>query len=370
MPTFGEMTEVCFGEDTYSVVEALNECCEGMGIVVAGQHEPSFKSVAIKRYNLEEMSADVLTSVQRELCLMRQLQHSNISTFRSAFVIGPELWVIFSYMDYGSAADLLQTYFNDGLPESAISIIMKSVLSALEYLHKKQIIHRGVRGSHILLSSQGKVVLSGLGYALPMSSAVCYEFSPRINSNLKWLAPEILMQNLLGYDERSDLYSVGVTACELANGVPPFHDLPKTLMLLEKLEGVGPRLLDATTLPPPDGQTQDSGVGDSETTSPPNNMQFMAHLQAMHSRCFSSHFHRFVDQCVARDSEMRKSASQLLLHPFFRHSIKSPKEQTLAELLQPALPHFVNQRAQLPRPGNGSGKHTLDGVHEWSDWNF
>ncbi|KIH43737.1 hypothetical protein ANCDUO_26251 [Ancylostoma duodenale] len=59
----------------------------------------------------------------------------------------------------------------------------------------------------------------------------------------------LVVQDLSGYSSKADIYSVGATLCEMANGFPPFGDMNRLEMLYEKSRGTTPRLLDSTTLP-------------------------------------------------------------------------------------------------------------------------
>ena len=99
---------------------------------------------------------------------------------------------------------------------------MRDVLNALEYLHKRGYIHRSIRASHILLC-QTKAVLGGFRECTSFVAhgervKVLHQMSMFSKRSLNWLAPEVLEQNILGYNEKSDIYSMGITCCELANG--------------------------------------------------------------------------------------------------------------------------------------------------------
>lgn len=140
-----------------------------------------------------------------------------------------------------------------GLPEIIVCLILRDVLFGLEYMHRKGYIHRSIRASHILLN-QTKAVLCGFRESSALINKgertdKLYDLPPNSVKSLNWMAPEVLAQNLNGYNQLSDVYSIGITACELANGLEPFSNMPTTFMLTEKMRGNQPALLDCSTCP-------------------------------------------------------------------------------------------------------------------------
>jgi STE20-related kinase adapter protein alpha len=152
--------------------------------------------------------------------LTKQLQHPNIITYYAAFVHLQEVCVVSPLMAFGSCRDLLNAHFNDGLPEQAIILILRDLLDALNYIHKKGFIHRflysmktnyclntfyfrSIRAGHILITASGKACLAGLRYACPIIfngkwQKHIHSFPSSTARNLNWLSPELLEQNLQG----------------------------------------------------------------------------------------------------------------------------------------------------------------------------
>ena len=92
---------------------------------------------------------------------------------------------------------------------------------------------RSIRAKHFLISEDGSVKLSGLRSMISVISEGARQrslhghFSSTVD-NICWLAPEVLAQDLSGYSFKSDTYSVGIAALELATGEAPFAGLPVT----------------------------------------------------------------------------------------------------------------------------------------------
>ncbi|VBB27274.1 unnamed protein product [Acanthocheilonema viteae] len=171
------------------------------------------------------------------------------------------------------------------------SVMSLSEISFVEILlpfNNNKIILKSIRCSHILLHSTGVVKLTGFRHCvflrhneLTGADNVLHNFDAEISDELLWLAPEILKQvrqDLHGYGLLSDVYSIGITICEMANGFPPFSDMDRLQMLFEKSKGTTPRLLDCTTLPDKEDMERDQ--------------------QSRQRRRFSESLHVITDNCL------------------------------------------------------------------------
>lgn len=316
----------------YKICSILGQCFNNLSSVYLSKHNVSNYLLAVKKFNLDRMTDEDLKSLHHEVVCLRHLRHPNIISYVSSFLEGFELHLVTPLMGFGSCKDLINSHFNFGLPELVICFILQDVLNGLQHIHSKGYIHRAVKASHILVSQDGRACLSGLRYMCPYSTTrkKVHLFPPSTAYNLNWLSPEVLEQNLEGYDERSDIYSVGITCCELANGTVPFAETPTTLMLIEKLAGATPHLLDCTTYYVDTGQ--DLGEdGEENACSYISEQQ----TQVLTSRKFSDSFHSIVELCLSRDVEKRPFAINLLQHTFFKQTKKC--STLLPELLRPAL---------------------------------
>lgn len=364
----------------YELLTVIGRGLEDLMTVNLARYRPTGEHVAIRRIDLESCTNDMVAYLQGELHVSKLFHHSSILPYRTIFIAENELWVVTPFMAYGSARDLISTHFTDGMNELAIAYILLGMLKALEYIHHMGYVHRSVKASHVLISADGQVCMSGLRSIFSLirhgqRARVVHDFPQYSVKVLPWFSPEVLQQNLQGYDFRSDIYSLGITACELANGHVPFKDMPATQMLLEKLNGTVPCLLDTTTIPPeeltmkPSRSGADSGICEGPGGAQhPNGEPSSSTTSHPYSRTFSPHFHAFVELCLQRDPERRPSATSLIGHSFFKQIKRRPSE-ALPELFRPVSPITSFESTQPPDSPSGlasleSGLSHL-GVDDW-----
>ncbi|CDZ98777.1 pkinase-domain-containing protein [Phaffia rhodozyma] len=258
------------------------------GTVWKAVRKDTGKVVAIKQIDLES-SNDSISEIQAEIAHLAQCDSDYITRYYGSFVRGYELWIVMEYLAGGSCYDLLRA---GTFSEPHIAVICRELLSGLKYLHSEGKIHRDIKAANILLSESGQVKLGDFGVAAQLTNNISRRRT--FVGTPFWMAPEVIRQS--GYDYKADIWSLGITAIEMANGLPPlseYHPM-RVLFLIPKAES-----------PTIEGD-------------------------------FSDAFKDFVSLCLMKDPVDRATAKDLLQHRFIR---TAGKTTILIELIEKYKEH-------------------------------
>jgi p21-activated kinase 2 len=125
------------------------------------------------------------------------------------------------YMDSGALTDFIYHYLRK-IPEDVIAYIMREALIGLKSLHKKRQLHRDLKSDNILISKEGEVKIADFGFAIQLTKDKLKRKS--VVGTPAWMAPELIKKE--DYDEKVDIWSIGMVAIELCEGEPPFLRMP------------------------------------------------------------------------------------------------------------------------------------------------
>ncbi|XP_055686079.1 serine/threonine-protein kinase mig-15 isoform X15 [Lutzomyia longipalpis] len=254
------------------------------GQVYKGRHTKTGQLAAIKVMDVtEEEEQEIKLEIN---VLKKYSNHRNIATYYGAFIKkspagkDDQLWLVMEYCGAGSVTDLVKSTKGQSLKEEWIAYICREILRGLSYLHTNKVIHRDIKGQNVLLTDNAEVKLVDFGVSAQLDRTI-----GRRNTFIGtpyWMAPEVIACDEnpdATYDNRSDLWSLGITALEMAESQPPLCDLHpmRALFLIPR-------------------------------NSPPR----------LKSRKWSKKFQGFIDTVLVKDYHQRPYTEQLLKHPFIK----------------------------------------------------
>lgn len=235
--------------------------------------------VAVKLVDLEE-AEDEVEDIQREISYLMQCSSPFVTKYLGCWLDpgSTRLAIAMEYMAGGSVADLISEAFGGPLPESACAVVCRDLLYALDYLHGEGKIHRDVKCANVLLTGAGEIRLADFGVAGTLTQTLGGNKRRTFTGTPFWMAPEVIQAHESdGYNSKCDIWSLGITAMEAANGTPPYSDLHPMRVLFFIPKNPPPRLEGAS---------------------------------------FSAEFKEFCAACLQKDPDRRPRAAQLVNHRF------------------------------------------------------
>ncbi|KAJ8015218.1 hypothetical protein DPEC_G00023850 [Dallia pectoralis] len=277
------------------------------GQVYKGRHVKTGQLAAIKVMDVTEEEEE---EIKLEINMLKAYSHHrNIATYYGAFVKScptgqdDQLWLVMEYCGAGSVTDLVKKTKGNYLKEDWIAYICREVLRGLSHLHSHHVIHRDIKGQNVLLTENAEVKLVDFGVSAQLDRTV-----GRRNTFIGtpyWMAPEVIACDEnpdSTYDYRSDLWSLGITALEMAEGAPPLCDMHpmRALFLIPRN-------------PPP----------------------------KLKSRKWSKRFLTFVESCLVKNYLHRPTTDTLLRHSFIKDL---PNERQVRIMLKDHLDRTRKKR--------------------------
>lgn len=344
---------------------------------------PPKKYCAIKVINLEHVETNFM-DIRQEVQTMRLSQNENILSCYTSFIHHTNLWLVMQLMDKGSSLRCIQQAkivyhpMNHDLPqrrvppngeeaekmtsqiplqhssipgeqqfygmtankpvttidlEYHITYILHQTILGLQYIHSHGQIHRDIKASNILLDSSASVRIADFGVSGWLINAGSKRENTRTFVGTPcWMAPEV-MEQIHGYDTKADIWSLGITALELAKGYAPYAKYPPMKVLLMTIQDEPPGF--ETYPPEKEGEEELDGfynTANEQIQGNNNNFKTQPYSSFTGRRVgnprddvpcsWSNSFQSLVKWCLQKDPAKRPNCEQLLNHEHFKIFLK------------------------------------------------
>ncbi|KAL6077453.1 Serine/threonine-protein kinase svkA [Balamuthia mandrillaris] len=295
------------GEDPNSAFTLHNKLGEGAyGIVYRAEYKNTGFILAAKV--LPQRDEKEFQNMKKEINILKKCGHECIVQYYGCATTDDAVWILMDYCGLGAIRDLIkyrQKSSSSALSEPEIAVILLNVIQGLKYLHSQGVIHRDLKSANILLNEEGVAKIADFG----VSAQTGHDQTKArtIIGTPLFMAPEVL--DGAEYNFKADIWSLGITAIEFAEGAPPYFK-EQFLRAMIRL-----------------------------TTEPPPTLQEKAK--------WSDKFHDFIATCLRKEPEARPTCDQLLQHPFIEYAKSLQASEALKALIEDCR-KLAEERLSVP----------------------
>ncbi|KAK8894062.1 serine/threonine protein kinase [Tritrichomonas musculus] len=252
--------------NNYHILDQIGE--GSFGRVYKARRKFTGRIVAIKMINKLGQSKEDINSFRGEIAILKKVDHPNIMRHIEIFETNTDICLV-SELARGDLFQIIDD--NQTLPEDILKSVAAQLVSALTNLHQHRIIHRDMKPQNVLICANGALKVCDFGFARALSCNTLVLTS--IKGTPLYMAPELVQEQ--PYDEKVDVWSLGVILYELYYGKTPFftNSIYKLIQMIvnEKITWPGK---------------------------------------------ISDEFKDFLNQMLQKDPQRRSSCAELLTHPF------------------------------------------------------
>ena len=203
----GAETKTIDPNDIFQLTEKLGE--GSYGSVFKGIHKQSSDCVAVKMVPVDGDFEDIA----KEIRILKKCDSVYVVKYYGSYSFEDNLWIVMEYCGGGAVLDLMEIT-EQTLSEGVIQQVIAASLLGLAYLHQNKNVHRDIKSGNILLTESGQAKLADFGVSAQLQSTMSKQNT--VIGTPYWMAPEIIQEK--GYDGKADLWSLGITIIEMAEG--------------------------------------------------------------------------------------------------------------------------------------------------------
>ncbi|EYC38816.1 hypothetical protein Y032_0692g1576 [Ancylostoma ceylanicum] len=244
---------------------------------------------------IEVQEGEQLEDFLVEIEILTSCKHTNIVNLYACYFCENKLHMMLEFCG-GGAVDAIMIELEKPLTEKQIAYIARYTCEAITFLHDNNVIHRDLKAGNILLTSDAVVKLADFGVSAKLKDR--NEKRDTFIGTPYWMAPEVMMCETFKdqpYDTRSDIWSFGITLIEMAQMEPPHSNVSPMRVLIKVQKSAPPTLSNPAS--------------------------------------WSIFFADFLSQCLVKNPMERRTAKQLLSHPFIANATdRHPVLALLAEV--------------------------------------